>query len=68
MKFKQNDIVVDQLKEAEERNAPEAKQVEALLFHSKGTGSSPVRSTDNWYVETATTICGRNQGRLGIRT
>ncbi len=31
--------------EAEERNAPEAKMVEATDFQSVGTGSIPVRST-----------------------
>jgi hypothetical protein len=54
MKNLNNDIINSSTEEAEETYAPEAKQVEALPFHGRGTGSSPVRSTrdaDDWRVD-----------------
>lgn len=79
MKQRQNDIIVDQPEEAEERYAPEAKRVEACAFQAQGAGSSPVGSTNDWYVQkigngdfniikTTVAICGRDQSRLSIRT
>lgn len=57
-----NDIELSgKTEEAEERNAPEAKMVEAPDFHSGRTGSNPVWSTDikkdnDWQVE----ACGND--------
>lgn len=79
MNLNQDVIVGRETEEAEERNAPEAKQVEACAFQAQRAGSSPVGSTDDWCVEkignrdfniikTTATICGRDHGRLGIQT
>jgi hypothetical protein len=47
MNLKSNDIDTGNLKEGEEIYSPEAKRVEALDFHPRRTGSSPVRRTKN---------------------
>ena len=68
MKKEYNDIT----EEAEETNVPEAKQVEALDFHSKWTGSSPVGDTKikemkkNWFIVCNIKTFGRNTGANDI--
>lgn len=60
--------------EAEERNAREAKMVEASDFHSGEAGSIPVASTNdymkgnwNFNIDTKTTvIAGRSYSRLSL--
>jgi hypothetical protein len=65
------DLVPNITEEAEERNAREAKQVEASDFHSGEAGSSPVASTKdmkNWFKINCTTIAvaGRDMARLSV--
>lgn len=55
--------------EAEERNAREAKQVEAPDFHSGRVGSSPIASTDCFFKKVSFTIAiinGREYSRLSV--
>jgi hypothetical protein len=61
--------------EAEERNAREAKMVEATDFHSVGAGSNPVASTknncmrkENFNIDwTTNVIAGRSYSRLSLQ-
>lgn len=51
MNAKTNDIELTKTEEADEINAREAKQVEACAFQAQGAGSSPVASTNDWWIE-----------------
>lgn len=79
MTLLKTDIDLSKTEEAEERFAPEAKQVEACAFQAQGVGSSPIRSTNDWEVEKLkngdfnikqvnTTIAGRDYNRLSVIT
>lgn len=72
-----NDITKNEsTKEAEERNAPEAKLVEATDFQSVGASSNLVGSTNDWCTEKCgndfnikrinTRVAGNDYSRLSV--